>query len=69
MKYSSCRAVLGISAIVFISLSHLSASGFSQQQKLPKAEGPWMNTNLSSDERADLVMKEMTLDEIGRAHV
>ena len=63
MKYSSCRAVLGISAIMFLSLSHLSASGFSQQQKVPKAEGPWMNTNLSPDERADLVMKEMTLDE------
>jgi len=63
MRYSSCRAVRGISAIVFLALSHLSASGVSQQQKLPKVEGPWMNTNLSPDERADLVMKEMTLDE------
>jgi beta-glucosidase len=25
--------------------------------------GPWMNTSLSPDERADLVLKEMTLDE------
>ena len=63
MKYSSCRAVLGISAIVLLSLSHLSALGFSQQQKLPKVERPWMNTNLSPDKRADLVMKAMTLDE------
>jgi beta-glucosidase len=27
------------------------------------APHPWMNTNLSPDERADLVLKEMTLDE------
>jgi beta-glucosidase len=29
----------------------------------PKPNGPWMNTSLSPDERADLVIKEMTLDE------
>ena len=29
----------------------------------PKPTGPWMNTSLSPDERADLVLKEMTLDE------
>ena len=28
-----------------------------------KPTGPWMNTSLSPDERADLVLKEMTLDE------
>jgi beta-glucosidase len=28
-----------------------------------KPTGPWANTSLSADERADLVMKEMTLDE------
>src|SRR5437588_7022970 len=37
------------------------AQGFSQQ--------PWMNKSLSPDERADLVIKEMTLDEkIGLLH-
>jgi beta-glucosidase len=28
-----------------------------------RAQHPWMNTSLSPDERADLVLKEMTLDE------
>jgi beta-glucosidase len=27
------------------------------------ADKPWMNTSLSADERADLVIREMTLDE------
>jgi beta-glucosidase len=63
MKCSHCRAVFGISAIVYFSLSYLSTSAFSQQQKPAGVDRPWMNTNLSPDERADLVMKEMTLDE------
>ncbi|HEX3892932.1 MAG TPA: glycoside hydrolase family 3 C-terminal domain-containing protein [Terracidiphilus sp.] len=29
----------------------------------PPPTGPWMNTSLSPDERADLVLKEMTVDE------
>jgi beta-glucosidase len=33
------------------------------------ADGPWMNKSLSPDERADLVLKQMTLDEkIGLLH-
>lgn len=63
MKCSHCRAVFGISAIVYFSLSYLSTSAFSQQQKFPEVDRSWMNTNLSPDGRADLVMKEMTLDE------
>jgi beta-glucosidase len=32
-------------------------------------DGPWMNKSLSPDERADLVLKQMTLDEkIGLLH-
>jgi beta-glucosidase len=31
--------------------------------KAPPQQHPWMNTSLSPDERADLVLKEMTLDE------
>jgi len=63
MKYSFLRVLSGISAIVFLSLFCLPVSGFSQEQRAPKAEWPWMNTNLSPDERADLVLKEMTLNE------
>jgi beta-glucosidase len=33
------------------------------QRRQPAPAGPWMNTALSPDERADLVIKEMTLDE------
>ncbi len=33
------------------------------QWRRPAPTGPWMNTALSPDERADLVLKQMTLDE------
>lgn len=36
---------------------------FAQSNSHPKPTGPWMNTRLSPDERADLVMKQMTLDD------
>ena len=39
----------------------LSLPSNAQWQK--KSTGPWMNTSLSPDERAQLVLKEMTLDE------
>ena len=38
----------------------LPASAQSSKNDSPK---PWMNTALSADQRADLVLKEMTLDE------
>ena len=34
-----------------------------RHQGAPAPTGPWMNSSLSPDERADLVIKEMTLDE------
>jgi beta-glucosidase len=52
--------VLGIVFTAFALLSLASAqstSGDSSQSH------PWMNTNLSPDERASLVLKQMTLDE------
>jgi len=40
-----------------------------QQAGKPLVEGPWMNTRLAPEQRADLVLKEMTLDEkIGLLH-
>src|SRR5580658_9170416 len=63
MKSSVRRAVLGISTFIFLSSFCLTISGFSQTPQPPKPVGPWMNPNLSPDERADLVLKEMTLDE------
>ncbi len=40
------------------------ASAFAQRPQNPPAPtGPWMNSSLSPDQRADLALKEMTLDE------
>src|SRR5581483_4345301 len=41
----------------------LSSLPSSSQGAPQKASWPWMNTSLSPDERADLVLKQMTLDE------
>ncbi|MGA7257195.1 MAG: glycoside hydrolase family 3 C-terminal domain-containing protein [Terracidiphilus sp.] len=40
----------------------MASLGWSQWRK-PAPTGPWMNTSLSPDQRADLVMKQMTLEE------
>ena len=49
-----CGAVLAMSAAV----------SFAQLERMPAGPPPaWMNKNLSPDERAALVLKEMTLDE------
>ena len=61
MQLSFRRAAFGISAIALLCLS---VSCFAQRRHdAPKPPGPWMNTALTPDERADLVLKEMTLDE------
>jgi beta-glucosidase len=48
-----CAVILGITVL----------PAFAQLKSRSKPTGPWMNTSLSPDERADLVMKQMTLDE------
>jgi beta-glucosidase len=64
MNHSLRRAGLRILAVASLSLFVLAVPGFSQRpQKPPTPTGPWMNAKLSPDERADLVLKEMTLDE------
>jgi beta-glucosidase len=52
--------VLGVTLLVAPFLGRLHSHG---QQEDQKQNRPWMNTSLSPDERADLVLKEMTLDE------
>ena len=50
--------------ILALALATLSGQNiFAQRRQAPPPTGPWMNTSLSPDERADLVLKEMTLDE------
>jgi beta-glucosidase len=63
MKHSLGRAALGFSALACLSISFLALPGYSQRHEAPQPTGPWMNAKLSPDERADLVLKELTLDE------
>jgi beta-glucosidase len=51
--------------ILALALATLSGQNtFAQRPQAPAPPtGPWMNTSLSPDERADLVLQEMTLDE------
>jgi beta-glucosidase len=52
---------------VGLMLSSLAFAQFKPKEK--PVQGPWMNTSLNADQRAELVIKEMTLDEkIGLLH-
>jgi beta-glucosidase len=56
----SLAALLALMALVAASYArHRQSDGTAGQTQ----NRPWMNTSLSPDERADLVLKEMTLDE------
>ncbi|MCU1299372.1 MAG: Beta-glucosidase [Acidobacteriaceae bacterium] len=61
-----CRAGIALAAILV--LSTVLPSAFAQhhsdnQSDKQTQSHPWMNTDLSPDERADMVLKQMTLDE------
>src|SRR6266700_4987602 len=53
-------APLGMLAIALATVAVASAQ---RPHPTPPPTGPWMNTSLAPDERADLVLKELTLDE------
>ncbi len=58
------RFLFRLLALLILGIVCLTGQSLAQhQQQAPAPTGPWMNTSLSPDERADLVMKEMTLDE------
>ena len=69
MNHSLRRAAIAVSGYVFLLFACLAMPGYSQGpghahgQMPPKPTGPWLDPSLSPDERADLVLKEMTLDE------
>ena len=50
-------------ALAFAVFAALTASPAQGPSGIPTRSQPWMNTSLSPDERADLVLKQMTLDE------
>src|SRR6201993_5014771 len=64
MKYSPRGVRPGMAALLFSSLMFATGSSVAQRHQQPLAPtGPWMTPSLSPDERADLVLKEMTVDE------
>jgi beta-glucosidase len=65
MKQSLRATRMAFPAFTFALFVCIAGQGFAQrrQQQPPPPTGPWMNASLSPDERADLVLKEMTLDE------
>src|ERR1039457_7664521 len=63
MKSSLRRGLFGIPAFVFLCLLLQALPGLSQPQRSSKVDRPWMNQSLSPDERANLVLKQMTIDE------
>jgi len=64
MKQTFCSARSGIAALLLLLLVHMGRHSNAQRPQQPAPPtGPWMNASLSPEERADLVLKEMTLDE------
>ena len=60
MKQLSC---LRFAVVTAITLCLGAAPSFAQQPEEKPKDHPWMHTNLSPDERASMVLKELTLDE------
>jgi beta-glucosidase len=64
MTHPYRRSGISILALALAALFGLCNSGLAQRRQAATAPaGPWMNTSLSPDERSDLVIKEMTLEE------
>ncbi len=64
MNGSPLRSGMNISAILLLCIACMAIPSLAQRpQPRPHPTGPWMNTSLTPDERADLVIKEMTVDE------
>ncbi len=64
MNNRFCSRIAALAALCL-----LAALGTISAQQPSQANQPWMNKNLSPDERAEMVLKQMTLDEkIGLLH-
>jgi beta-glucosidase len=59
----SSRLVLCVAALAALLPFPVSISSAQGQQQPPKAHHAWDDKSLSPDQRADMVIKEMTLDE------
>src|SRR5271166_3368715 len=60
MNNRFCKPIASLATILFFSVALVTASA---QQKSDTQNFPWMNTSLSPDDRAEMVLKQMTLDE------
>ena len=62
---NSCSTLLIVTALTVFGSRVVSAQSptFPGLPTAPKIDGPWMNPQLSPEDRADLVLKQLTLDE------
>ena len=68
MKHET-RGGLALAAVTAGLLAILAFSPVVAQRPQPAPKGPWMDKNLPPDQRADMVVEQMTLDEkISLAH-
>ena len=63
MKHSALPAGLRFPAMLLLCFACMTLTAVAQRRQAQHPTGPWMNSSLSPDERAELVMKEMTVDE------
>jgi len=63
VKYQACFSVLVAITFSFVVAASRAQQRMSSEGDASALERPWMNRNLSPDERAELVLKELTLDE------
>jgi beta-glucosidase len=63
MKRTVFGTIVPLVLLVFITNIAVAQHSFSKDAKDNVADRPWMNKNLSPDERADLVLKQLTFEE------
>jgi beta-glucosidase len=63
MRYSFLRVLLGLSGLLATAFVYLPKQGAAQKSALSQLERPWLDRNISPDQRAEFVLKVMTLDE------
>ena len=61
-KLSDCLKIVGLTAVAF-ALSHTPAAAQDRGQGQQLPQEPWMDKTLSPDQRADMVIERMTIDE------
>ena len=64
MKKMMSGSVVGVVCLMLVgAVSQVQAQPRPRREEAPKVTGPWMDTTLSPDARAEMVLKELTLDE------